>query len=97
MSRPLILFNGLIAELPQGEDIDMPCTPVVPQSGTKNKQQTFFAFFGDAGANSGVTNMAVNGDSIPQIFYIDANPNYDIHILSIRLFIISKTSRNIYT
>lgn len=54
--------------------------PPPPPSGSINRVQYFCGILGSTGINSGSLNQAVDGSVTPQTFYIEANPNFDIHI-----------------
>ncbi len=60
--------------------------PDVPAVGTKNRLRYYSSLVGSTGADSGTTNMNVDG-STPQEFYIAAHLDYDIRIMIIAAII----------
>jgi hypothetical protein len=63
-------------------------------SGTSNRKQIFTGKLGSLGLNSGVVNLAVDGSTAPQEFYITADPNYDLFVLDVRILILSNRIQN---
>ena len=61
--------------------------PEVVPIGDASRYRFFSALTGSTGADSGTTNMNVNGGTTAQQFYIAANPDYDIYIMGIVIFI----------
>jgi hypothetical protein len=57
--------------------------PAIPDVGEPSRLQYYNAIVGSTGADSGTTNMNVNGGSTSQEFYIESNNNYDIRIMQI--------------
>ncbi len=53
--------------------------------GTSNKNRYFTGRLGDAGLNTGLENMNVDGSVTPQIFYAVAEAEYDFHVQSIQI------------
>lgn len=62
-------------------------TQPAPPTGQVNKQQYFQGRLGDAGLNSGVLNMRVDGSVTPESFYVEAHADYDIHIMQVTIII----------
>lgn len=61
--------------------------PDLPDTGTKNRYRFYRALLGSTGADSGTTNMNVNGSVTAQEFYIGSHADYDIHIMGIAIVI----------
>lgn len=62
-------------------------TSDVPPVGTPNKFRYFNSLLGSTGADSGITNMNVDGSVTKQVFCINSSPDYDIHIMGIVIVI----------
>ena len=61
--------------------------PEIPPSGTLNRYRYYSALLGSTGADSGTTNQNVNGSVNPQIFYIESDNDYDIHVMGISVLL----------
>jgi len=55
--------------------------------GTPSRYRYFNALLGSTGADSGTTNMNENGSVTNKLYYIAANPSYDIHIMHVSILI----------
>ncbi|MBF0131012.1 MAG: hypothetical protein HQL75_00285 [Magnetococcales bacterium] len=62
-------------------------SPPPPLVGTKNKRRLLNGLLGTAGLDAGTTNLRVNGLTSNVDAYIAANPDYDIHIMSVSFYI----------
>lgn len=62
--------------------------PEVPPIGTPSRIRYYNALLGSAGANSGSTDMVVDGSVTPQNFYIDGEDDFDIRITSLIVTIV---------
>jgi len=51
-----------------------------PAIGSSSRYQYLSSLLGNSGADSGTTNMTVDGSVTPVEFYAEANPDYDIRI-----------------
>lgn len=61
--------------------------PAIPAIGEPSRLRYFNDIVGSTGAGSGTTNMNVDGSSTAQEFYIAADPDYDIRVMSIIIVI----------
>jgi hypothetical protein len=61
--------------------------PAIPEVGEPSRLQYFNAVVGSTGADSGTTNMNVDGSSTTQEFYVESNNDYDIRIMQIVVII----------
>jgi len=57
-----------------------PNQPDLPKVGSVSRYRFYSSLLGSTGADSGTTNMSVNGSSTAQEFYIEAHADYDLHI-----------------
>lgn len=65
--------------------------PEVPKIGSRNRYRFFFQKLDSVGDGTGITNQNVNGSSTPQLFFLNAVDEADIHITNI-VIIISDSS-----
>lgn len=80
--------RGRQARVSDQKALDVACIfPDVPPEGTPSRYRYYNALLGSTGADSGTTNMNVNGAVTPQVFYISAHADYDIHIMNIAILI----------
>jgi hypothetical protein len=63
---------------------DSPPPPVI---GTENKRRFLNGYLGTGGLDTGTTNLRVNGLTNNVEAYIEAHPDYDIHIMGISFLI----------
>jgi len=61
---------------------------VAPEPGTENQQRYFEGELGSTGIDSGSLSQNVDGSTTPQTFYLEANADYDIHIIQITAVVV---------
>lgn len=62
-----------------------------PPIGTANRHRYFNSVLGSTGADSGTTNMNVDGSVTTQKFFIEAHQEYDIRIMGVVIVIADQT------
>ena len=58
-----------------------------PSIGTESRLRYYSSVLGSTGADSGTTNMNVNGAVTAQEFFIEAHPDYDLRVMAIVIII----------
>jgi len=81
-----VLQDGEIYRLAVDAKVDS--SPTFPETGSENVVQYYSRLLGTTGADSGITNMNVNGSVTPVEFYIEAESTYDIRIMNIVITIV---------
>ena len=80
--------GGKQARVSNENALEVTCIfPDVPPEGTYSRYRYYNALLGSTGADSGTTNMNVNGSVTPQRFYIGSHADCDIHIMNIAILI----------
>lgn len=72
---------------PDGAVFTYQDSPPPPAVGTANKRRFLNGLLGTSGLDTGTTNLRVNGLVTNVDAYVEASPNYDIHIMGVSFFI----------